>query len=165
MNWFARYQDPGVGEAFEQRTKECLQKLGLPISLRIYGDSTANRCQTCARQSNWQIVTEFFQSRTDRYRVGFYRRSNPEVKGRVAALNAMLLNHVKQRRLMVDPRCKELIEDFEQVTWASDPDGNIIFKLESSNPKRTHVSDALGHLIDYSFGLRAKSGERPGSIL
>ena len=83
----------------------------------------------------------------------------------MAAVNAMLLNHVNQRRLLVDLRCKELIEDFEQVTWDSDPDGNIIFKLDSSNPKRTRVSDALGYLIDYSFGLRAKSGERPGSIL
>lgn len=40
------------------------------------------------------------------------------------------------------PRCKDLIADFEQVLWKSDPHGNTLSKLDQSNPKRTHVSDA-----------------------
>ena len=155
---------PEACEAFEQRTREWLSSSRLPISLRVYGDSTASRRQTCATHSDWQIVTEFFNRHTDRFRVSFHRRSNPEVKDRVAAVNALLLNHAGERRLRIDPRCKELIEDFEQVTWASDPHGNLLLKLDDSSPKRTHASDAIGYLIDHEFGLRARGGERPGNI-
>jgi hypothetical protein len=46
-------------------------------------------------------------------------------------------------RMFVDARCKELIKDFEQVTYK--PDSNAIDKDKDRN--RTHLSDALGYLL------------------
>ena len=45
--------------------------------------------------------------------------------------------------LRVDPRCKELIKDFEQVRYKDD--STLIDK--ETDPRRTHLSDALGYLL------------------
>jgi len=116
--------------------------------------------------TDWRIVTNFFERHKDRYQATFhYHSKNPEVKDRAAAVNAKLLKYAGERHLKIDPGCKELIEDLEQVSWQSDPHGNLKFEIDKSNPKRTHLSDTLGYLIEYQFPLRFKSGERSGSIL
>ena len=46
--------------------------------------------------------------------------------------------------LFVDPRCKGLIKDLEQVTWREDSTGAAASELSKSDRKRTHTSDALG---------------------
>ena len=46
-------------------------------------------------------------------------------------------------RLLVDPKCKELIKDFEQVSYKAD--SNAIDK--EKDRRRTHLSDALGYLL------------------
>ena len=56
----------------------------------------------------------------------------------------MLRNQAGDRRLLIDPRYKELIQLFERVHWKHDPYGNALVEIDKSDPKRTHVSDALG---------------------
>jgi hypothetical protein len=63
----------------------------------------------------------------------------------------MLRNQVGMTRLFIDPRCKQLIQDFERVYWKSDPSGNMLSEIEKSDPARTHVSDALGYMISKEF--------------
>ena len=58
---------------------------------------------------------------------------------------------------MVDPRCKELIKDFEQVAYK--PGSGVMDKERDS--KRTHLSDALGYLIWQEMRPRAPAGEQP----
>ena len=48
-----------------------------------------------------------------------------------------------ERRLAIHPRCKELIKDFEQVTYKE----NSLVIDKDRDPKRTHLSDALGYLV------------------
>ena len=45
--------------------------------------------------------------------------------------------------MMVDPKCKELVKDFEQVNYKSDT--TVIDK--DRDRLRTHLSDALGYLL------------------
>src|SRR6266849_6274382 len=150
---------PGACQAFEERTRKWISTAPLPVPVRLYGDSSGNRRESCATHTDWQIVTEFFRRHADRFRASSHRRpANPEVKDRVAAVNAMLLNYAGERRLKIDPRCQELIEDLEQVTWESDTHGNLLVTVDKSNGNRTHLSDALGYMIDHAFGLRAKGG-------
>ena len=87
---------------------------------------------------------------------------NPPVKDRINCVNAMLHNQAGERRLLIDPRCKELILDFERVHWKNDAHGNTLADIDKSDPARSHVSDALGYMIAYDFGMRGKSGEMPG---
>jgi hypothetical protein len=111
-------------------------------------------------------VKNFFGRYPDRYQASFQvPRSNPPVKDRINCVNALLRNHAGQYRLAIDPRCKELIKDFEQVSWKADAYGNSLAELDKSDTRRTHVSDAVGYLIAHKFPMRMLMGERAGPIL
>jgi hypothetical protein len=88
--------------------------------------------------------------------------ANPPVKDRINCVNARLRNHADQRRLLINPNCKHLIKDLEQVCWKADPHGSALAELDKSDPLRTHVSDALGYFVAREFPMRATFGERGG---
>ena len=111
-------------------------------------------------------MKNFFGRYPDRHRASFQvLSSNPRVKDRINCVNALLRKHAGQHRLVIDPRCKELIKDFEQAAWKADPHGNSLAELDKSDPRRTHVSDAVGYLIARKFPMRMLAGERAGPIL
>jgi hypothetical protein len=150
-------------EEFLSRTQELE---GRPLNVYVYGDATGEQHKTSASRTDWQIVKDFFGRYPDRYRASFQvPSSNPPVKDRINCVNARLCNHAGQYRLVIDPTCKELRKDFEQVTWKADPHGNSLAELDKSDPRRTHVSDAVGYLIARKFPMRALAGERAGPIL
>ncbi len=113
-----------------------------PGGLVIYGDSSGQRMQTTGL-SDFQMVREYLRS----VRYGNVRmdlaRANPSVKDRVTLMNGMLANADGTARLLIDPKCRELIQDFEQVCFK--PDSTVIDK--EADPRRTHLSDALGYLV------------------
>jgi hypothetical protein len=84
------------------------------------------------------------------------------VKDRVNCVNALLRNQAGDRRLFVDPGCKELILDLERVHWKSDPHGNALVEIDKSDTNRSHLSDALGYMIAKEFGMRPKGGPQLG---
>ncbi len=69
------------------------------------------------------------------------RPRNPSVIARVNAVNKSLENS-----LVIDPSCKDLIEDLEKVC-------NIqgTRDIDKRNKERTHMTDALGYFIEYNF--------------
>ena len=134
-----------------------------PLNVYVYGDATGEQRMTSASRTDWQIVKEFFGRYSDRYRATFRVPSaNPPVKDRINCVNAMLRNHAGEHRLLIDPRCKHLTKDLEQVCWKVDPYGNPLAELDKSDPMRTHASDAVGYWIAREFPMRAPRGERGG---
>jgi len=122
----------------------------------VYGDASGARLQT-AGTTDYRIVREYFRSAgygNMRFRVP---RSNPQVRLRVDLTNGLLLSASGESKLLIDPKCKGLIQDFEEITYK--PDSRIIDK--ERDPKRTHLSDALGYLIWEECGPRAEFGEQP----
>jgi len=96
-----------------------------PLHIYVYGDATAEQRRTSASRTDWQIVKEFFGRYRDQFTVSFRVPSaNPPVKDRVNCVNAKLCNHAAQHLLKVNVSCKDLIKDFEQVCWKTDPHGN-----------------------------------------
>jgi hypothetical protein len=137
-----------------------------PLKVYVYGDATAEQRRTSASRTDWQLVKDFFGRHPDLFDVTFRVPSaNPPVKDRINCVNALLRNHAGDQRLFVHPSCKQLINDFEQVCWKADPYGNPLADLDKSDPRRTHVSDAVGYLVAREFPLRAKIGERGGPPL
>jgi len=67
----------------------------------------------------------------------------------------------EETNLLVDPRCKGLITDFEEVTFK--PDSSVIDKERDS--KRTHLSDALGYLIWQELNPQPSFGEQDRRLL
>ena len=132
----------------------------------VYGDATGDSRRSSADRTDWYIVRKFFGQHADQYHACVNVPSqNPTIKARVNAVNAMVCSHSGQRRLLIDPKCRELIKDFERVCWKSDPHGNLQADLDKSDPMRTHVSDAVGYWVVWEHPLRATAGPRSGRII
>ena len=126
----------------------------------IYGDSSGNARSTRGA-TDYEIVQNHFRSRREKARLEI-PSGNPSVRNRVATVNAKLAAEDGETRLFVDPKCKELIKDFEQVVMA---DGSATEIDKKKDRSRTHASDALGYLVLYEFaGPQTKFGEKDRPI-
>lgn len=93
----------------------------------IYPDSTAKNRKTSGKSDH--AILE-----SDGHTIHFTR--NPFVTDRVNNVNRLL----KDRKIIIDSRCKKLINDLEKVSWKND-------ELDQKTDKMlTHISDALGYL-------------------
>jgi hypothetical protein len=121
----------------------------------IYGDASGQRLQT-AGTTDYQMIREYMRRTvygSPKFRVP---SSNPSVRERIALVNSKLFSASEEAQLFVDPRCKGLIQDFEEVTFK--PESSVIDKDKDS--QRTHLSDALGYLLWQEFRLRTAFGEQ-----
>jgi hypothetical protein len=142
----------------EQACEEFEKRFGLPrAGVVVYGDASGASMHTTGH-SDYQVIRDYFSSRMAKvsYRVP---KANPPVRDRVSVVNARLRNARGETQLFVDPKCRELIADFEQVSYQQD--STQIDK--DKDRKRTHLSDALGYLIwqqDRGSGTVGERGER-----
>jgi hypothetical protein len=137
------------------------RRLSYPVQLSIYGDASGDSRHTSASETDWQIVREFMDRHSADFRASLsVCKTNPAVKDRTNCVNALLKNHYGQYRLRIDPKCRQLIRDLEQVRWKTDAYGNSLMELDKSDPKRTHVSDALGYMIATKFPMYPAGGYR-----
>jgi hypothetical protein len=140
----------------EQACAEFLARYGeMAAGLVIYGDASGSRMQTTG-SSDYEIVKRAMARagvHDYQYRVP---RANPAVRDRVSLLNSLMANAAGESALTVDPRCKELIRDFEEVEYKA---GSSQIDKER-DPNRTHLSDALGYLAWQEHRSRRGPGER-----
>jgi phage terminase large subunit len=122
--------------------------------VEIFGDASGNKQQT-AGGSDYAILTK----RLTQAGICNFRKqvpaANPPVLRRVALVNAILTNAEGLVRLEIDPRCRELIKDLEELTFKKDT--SVIDK--ERDPKRSHMSDALGYVICQLYGNTLRAGE------
>jgi phage terminase large subunit len=143
----------------EQACEEFERRFGMPrAGIVLYGDASGSSMQTTG-SSDYQIIRAFFARRAVKvtYRV---MPSNPAVRDRVGVVNAALKNARGEVSLLVDPKCRELIHDFEQVSYRED--STQIDK--EKDRRRTHLSDALGYLM-WQEGRSGSIGERGERLL
>jgi hypothetical protein len=123
--------------------------------LVVYADATGARLQTSGT-SDVTILRKFFQGGAFGEVQSKIPTSNPAVRDRVALMNAKLESAAGARVLKIDPRCKELIKDLEQVLYKE----NSLIIDKDRDSKRTHLSDALGYLVWQECGGAGKVGEK-----
>ncbi len=123
--------------------------------LTIYGDASGSRMQTSGT-SDYRILGEFLiRNGYKDYRMKVPNR-NPSVRERVVLVNAQLLSKYDTVHVYIDPKCKELIKDLEEVTYKLD--SGVIDK--EKDPNRTHLSDALGYLLWQEWAEQPSYGEQ-----
>lgn len=120
-----------------------------PAGLEVYADASAHADKTSG-WSDREVMEEFFAEKRRRNVKFRIPKSNPAVRRRVELMNGKLEAATGERLLRVDPRCKELILDFQSVTWVEGT--HEIDKAKDS--RRTHLSDALGYLVWQEFNGR-----------
>jgi hypothetical protein len=142
----------------QEACEEFEKRVGVPSAgVVVYGDASGAAMQTTGF-SDYAVIREYFRQRAAKvtYRVP---NANPPVKERVGAMNAKLKNALGDVQMFVDPKCRELIADFEQVSYLEDS-----MQIDKDKDRRrTHASDALGYLVFQEF-RGAPVGERSGRL-
>jgi hypothetical protein len=77
-----------------------------------------------------------------------YTKPTQSERPRVNAVNARLLDTEEVVHLLIAPRCRELIQDLEEVVAKR---GSTTGDIDKSDGRRTHVSDELGYYLDTQF--------------
>lgn len=127
----------------------------------IYGDASGLTMQTSSGSSDYKIV-KLVMKREGIEPVTFrVRQSNPPVRTRVGLVNARLKSAAGEASLFVDPKCKELIKDFQEVTYQA----NTLSIDKLIDHKRTHMSDALGYLVHEEMESKSKVGPQSRRLL
>jgi hypothetical protein len=115
----------------------------------IYPDASGGSRSTNASQTDIQILESYGMSNQS-------PRSNPPVRDRVAAVQALLENGKGQVRLQVAQGCRRVIECLELQCYSEkgEPDKDAGFD---------HMNDALGYLVWREFNpLHAGAGRGTG---
>jgi hypothetical protein len=112
------------------------------LGVTVYGDASGNSLKTSG-VTDYQMIRDAFNEKgmtKVNYQVP---PSNPGVRDRINLTNAKLKSASGNTTLLVDPKCKELIQDLEQVSYKT---GSTQVDKERDR-MRTHSSDALGYLL------------------
>jgi hypothetical protein len=131
-----------------------------PSGLYIYGDASGSNMKTSGC-TDFEILRQMLRESSYGSATFKVPKGNPQVRDRVSLLNAKLHNAGGESELTVNPQCRELIKDFEEVNYKKD--SSVIDKEADS--KRTHLSDALGYLVWEECRLRPQAGEKNRRIV
>ena len=103
----------------------------------VFGDSYSNT--STAGKSDYAVIAD-----TGIQKI-YVPKANPQVVDRIGAFNAKLRNAAGEIGVLINPKCKHLIQDLVQVGFKPNTR-----QIDKSDPARTHTSDAAGYLI---YGL------------
>lgn len=126
----------------------------------VYGDATGKTRTGQTGQSDYQLILNHMRGWAAlRLRVP---EANPLVKDRVNAMNRAFRTEQGESLVEIDPSCRELIQDFEQVLV--DGRGGIrkTHNRRDSYYRRTHASDAVSYWVAYEEPVRTRPAY-PGS--
>jgi Phage terminase large subunit len=127
---------PEAVEAFTQRYPKH------PRGVTVYGDASGNNLKTSG-DSDYEMVRAAFRDKGIANVTYKVPTANPSVRARINLTNARLNSAAGNVSLLLDPKCKELIQDFEQVSYKADST-----QIDKDKDRmRTHASDALGYLL------------------
>ena len=121
----------------------------------ICGDASGYQQQTSGA-SDYDMIKDHMATHSNlqvEYRAP---KSNPSVRERINMMNRKLKSAAGTVGLYVDPSCKELIKDMEEVCFKEDT-----MQIDKERDRlRTHLSDALGYLVWQDARPQGKIGER-----
>jgi hypothetical protein len=147
-----------MAEEFLNRMEKYTRRVSDRLRVNIYGDPSGNTLHTNAHDSDYDIIQQYMRRQHEVEATLCVETSHPLVRQRTTLVNGLMCNAAGDRNLWVDPACTELIADFQEVSWAVDSHGVMTSALNKRNPKRTHMSDALGYLVWSEFGVKHDGG-------
>jgi hypothetical protein len=115
--------------------------------ITLYGDATGRARHSSSNITNWKIVEDELRPYGITTRIPTV---NPFERDRINAVNGIICNSKKQRRVLINPeKCKHLVRDLEQVSFK---DGQT--KIDKNKDLTlTHASDAFGYMAESEFSL------------
>jgi hypothetical protein len=114
----------------------------------VYGDASGLARDSTSGVTDWYIVQNRIKSLQPRMRVP---RSNPPVKDTINAVRAKLHAVDGTSGMVIDPRCRALIDDLRSALWPGDLDGH-------------HALAWLRYFVAAVYPVRLERLLAPGSI-
>lgn len=140
----------------EQAAQEFCNRYGRHAAgLQIYGDASGKNMHSTG-QSDYGALQQTLHRTGVRPVMMKVPNANPSVINRVHKVNALLTSADGEVRLEIDPKCRNLIKDLDEVVFLQN--SMVLDKLR--DPMRTHASDALGYLAWALYGNKSNAGER-----
>lgn len=117
--------------------------------VRCYGDASGGASGTAKVDgSDWDLIRKKLLPVFGQ-RLGIrVPPANPPERARVNAMNSRLKTVSGAVHMMVDPRCKNVIKDFEGVRVLEGSSGEIEKK---KTPLLTHLTDGIGYYVQAKF--------------
>ena len=135
------------------------------VDLEIHGDPAGKSRHTSqVAGSDYDIIREILKPHRHINVKHMVKSKAPLIKDRVNAVNKMFKNAAGETKLWIDPRCKMLLRDLANVRWKRDSAGNTTGQLEKTQKDLTHISDALGYVIESKWGRMQGAGEQDGFL-
>lgn len=106
---------------------------------KIFGDASSRQRKTTTTRTDY-IIIKNFTALIDK--MVYFAKRNPPLKARYSCVNAALCNAKGERRILINPRCKHLINDFDAMAYKEGT-------TEPEDYRGTdigHMSDALGYI-------------------
>ena len=125
----------GAGDLMTQRMCDAIKQLYPNNTYIAYPDATGASRHSSAQYSDLDIV------RGNGFKL-MVKHINPRVVNRVNAMN----NQLSKNNIIIDPSCKLLIKDLEQVC---NKEGSR--DIDKSNKDLSHMTDALGYGIEWEY--------------
>lgn len=116
---------------------------------QFIGDASGRHRKTSAATTDYLLILN--DTRFDQHvkkKVG-YLKKNPLLKDRYACTNALLKNAKGEIRLLINPQCKRLIEDFVNASYKQGTN-----EMDESDPMLGHMSDGLGYIAYRLFPIK-----------
>lgn len=122
----------------------------------IYGDATGKGRDAGTGKSDYQLIQNTLRNYPAPVRLKV-PEVNPHVSDRINAVNRACRSEDGEILLDIDPSCRELIADMEQVL--RDIRGKIKKTSNRADPyfRRSHISDALGYWIAFEAPVRSEA--------
>ncbi len=129
-------------EEFCRRMKDHQNK-----TVVIFGDMSGANSSTRGDQTDYDVIQQVLRANGWQCEV---RRNyvNPPFVESIESVNAMF----EHMRLTVDPDCKRLIADLEQVSWQ---EGTRV--IDKKNKDLTHLSDAFRYFVFKEFSVKQQA--------
>ena len=121
----------------------------------FFGDASSKARHTSATTSDYAIIVNDRRFKeAPGGRNAYIADSNPPVADRFAACNAMFLNAANERRMFIDPHCRNLIADCKARAYK---EGTSIPADRSGGKKGSkdigHITDGMGYPVYACFPI------------
>jgi hypothetical protein len=128
----------------------------------INGDASGDNRSTQSEASNYIIIKNALKRHYPNNKIKFdLRPFNPPIKNRIAAFNAMVCNSKGERRLYVDKKCKQFLNNIYNLKYKVGTDIVDVptyaqIKSDNSLKFMEHPFDAGSYLVEYYFPIKVE---------